>query len=159
MITGLFLTARGRGPSAVSLLGAPERTCAHGKTHAGEVPSAGHVQTRPAFQDLSANVLSPLNQLDPSGHGARRRHRCTPPRRVRNTMSLAATQKCLHPALKAARARSSGQPTCAAPEQTVVKQLFTAAAEGYRPLRASDGAVSIWPRNRRGSSPAARARA
>lgn len=133
MITGLFLTARGRGPSAVSPLGAPERTCPHGKTHAGEVPSAGHVQTRPAFQDLSANVLSPLNQLDPSGRGARRRHRSNPPRRVRNTMSLAAAQKCLRPALKAARAPSAGQPrapTCTAPEQTVVKQPFTAAAEG-----------------------------
>lgn len=42
--------------------------------YTAEAPSACHVQTRPAYQDPSANVLSYLNQLDPSRPGARRRH-------------------------------------------------------------------------------------
>lgn len=39
--------------------------------------SSCHVQTRPAYQDLSANVLSYLNQLDPARRRASRRHTLT----------------------------------------------------------------------------------
>lgn len=48
----------------------------HGKIHKKQVhmTSSCHVQTRPAYQDLSANVLSYLNQLDPARHRASRRH-------------------------------------------------------------------------------------
>lgn len=48
----------------------------HGKTHKKQVhmTSSCHVQTRPAYQDLSSNVLSYLNQLDPARHNASKRH-------------------------------------------------------------------------------------
>lgn len=87
-----------------SPLNTPEDVSSHGKIQPGETLFyflfSCHVQTRPAYQAPAAYALSYLNQLDPAGRDASRRHTLTS-YRERNTMFLAYAQKCVHPALKA----------------------------------------------------------
>lgn len=93
--------------------------------------SSCHVQTRPAYQALSANMLSSLNQLDPARQRASRRHTPTSYRekgtlcswpRLKNVFT--STESIISTQLYAASSTHSSSP-----EQTVVKKLFIALLE------------------------------
>lgn len=93
--------------------------------------SSCHVQTRPAYQALSANMLSSLSQLDPARQRASRRHTPTSYRekgtlcswpRLKNVFT--STESIISTQLYAASCTHSSSP-----EQTVVKKLFIALLE------------------------------
>lgn len=104
---------------AVSLPSAPEKTCLDGKIHrrSPECLSCADTTSIPGSVSQHALVFESTWSLKAR---CQETSHSNPPQRIRNTMSLAAAQKCLHPALKAFWAQSSGQPICFS-EQTVVK--------------------------------------
>lgn len=104
---------------AVSLPSAPEKTCLHGKIHTRSPECLSCADTTSIPGSVSQHALVFESTWSLKARCQETSH-SNPPQRIRNTMSLAAAQKCFHPALKAFWAQSSGQPICFS-EETVVK--------------------------------------
>lgn len=109
----------------------------HGKIHKKQVhmTSSCHVQTRPAYQDLSANVLSYLNQLDPAGHSASRRHTPTATenkeRYVPGSWSRIFSPNSVR--IASTKQGAASKRLQCFPEHTVVEQMFCRPALLTRP--------------------------
>lgn len=109
----------------------------HGKIHKKQVhmTSSCHVQTRPAYQDLSNNVLSYLNQLDPARRSASRRHTPTATENKEHYVP-GWRSRIFSPSserIVSTKQRAASKHLECFPEHTVVEQMFCRPALLTRP--------------------------